>query len=102
MGANIEKICIENPIPLRESNLPKYNQIIQPYQFGHDYSKKTCLWLKNLTKLTATETVQLTYYITPKGRKFTRGWYFTPRNGIARSRTFPGIAEAMAEQWGSL
>lgn len=101
LNAPIEKICIENPVPLRKSNLPQYSQIIQPWQFGHDYSKRTCLWLKNLQPLEHTNVVQITYYTTPKGRTFTRGWYFTPRNGKDRSRTFTGIAEAMATQWGT-
>jgi len=100
LNSEIPKICIENPVPLKKSNLPKYNQIIQPWQFGHDYSKKTCLWLKNLPKLESTKIVELTYYTTPKGRRFTKGWYFTPRNWKARSRFFQGIAKAMAEQWG--
>ena len=98
--APIEKICIENPVPLKRIKLKPYTQIIQPYQFGHDYSKKTCLWLKNLPKLEPTKIVKVTYYTTPKGRKFTKGWYFTPRNWKARSRTFQGIANAMADQWG--
>ena len=102
LNSTVEKICIENPVPLKESYLPKYTQIIQPWEFGHDYSKRTCLWLKELPKLQPTDIVQLTYYTTPKGRRFTKGWYFTPRNSIARSRTFPGIAAAMAEQWGTL
>jgi len=102
MDCGIDKICIENPVPLRAVGLPKYDQIIQPWQFGHDYSKRTCLWLKNLSPLRTTKKVELTYYITPNGRKFTKGWYFTPRNGHARSRTFTGIAAAMAEQWGAL
>lgn len=100
LEAPIEKICIENPVPLRKSKLPKYGQIIQPWQYGHDYSKKTCLWLKNLPELKPTKVVELTYYTTPNGKRYTRGWYFTPRNWKARSRTFPGIADAMAEQWG--
>lgn len=100
LATPIPKICIENPVPLKVSNLPKYTQIIQPWQFGHDYSKRTCLWLKNLPPLQPTNVVEITYYVTPKGRKFTRGWYFTPRNSKARSYTFKGIAEAMADQWG--
>jgi hypothetical protein len=100
IDADIEYICVENPVPLLSLELPKYTQIIQPHQFGHDYSKKTCLWLKKLKPLEPTNQVELTYYITPKGRKFTRGWYFTPRNSKDRSRTFPGVAEAMASQWG--
>ncbi len=100
LNAPINKICVENPVPLRKSNLPQYTQIIQPYQFGHDYSKRTCLWLKELPELKPTKEVELTYYTTPNGHKFTRGWYFTPRNSKDRSRTFQGIADAMAEQWG--
>jgi hypothetical protein len=100
VNCGIPKICIENPVPLRRIGLPDYSQIIQPWQFGHDYSKRTCLWLKGLNRLVSTKEVELSYYITPNGRKFTKGWYFTPRNGKDRSRTFPGIAAAMAEQWG--
>ncbi len=100
INSHIPKVCVENPVPLRKSNLPKYSQIIQPWMFGHDYSKKTCLWLKGLPQLEPTNVVELTYYTTPKGRKFTKGWYFTPRNSKARSRTFTGIAKAMAGQWG--
>jgi len=100
LNADIDKICVENPVPLKKWSLPKYDQIIQPYNFGHDYSKKTCLWLKNLPALKPTKKVKLTYYITPNGKRYTRGWYFTPRNGKDRSRTFAGIAKAMAEQWG--
>lgn len=102
--ANIDKICLENPIPHAEAQLVlgKYTQIIQPWQFGEDYSKKTCLWLKGLPKLQPTNIVKLTYHTTSNGKKYTKGWYFTPRNSKARSRTFQGIANAMAEQWGSL
>lgn len=100
LNYNVPKICVENPVPLLKWNLPKYTQIIQPYQFGHDYSKKTCLWLKGLPDLKPTKHVKLTYIITPNGRRFTKGWYQTPRNSKARSKTFPGIAKAMAEQWG--
>ena len=99
-NAHIKKICSENPVPLKEVELPPYTQIIQPWQFGHDYSKKTCLWLKGLPLLKPTNVVELTYYYTPKGRRFTYGWYKTPRNSTARSRTFQGIAQAMADQWG--
>ena len=100
LNANIPRIAIENPVPLKCVGLPKYTQIIQPWQFGHDYSKKTCLWLKNIPKLVPTKIVDITYYTTPKGRRFTYGWYMTPRNSKARSKTFQGIANAMAEQWG--
>lgn len=99
-NAKIDKICIENPVPLKALGLPSYTQIIQPWQFGHDHSKKTCLWLKNLPALNETERVKLTYHITGNGKKYTKGWYFTPRTWKARSRTFSGIADAMANQWG--
>jgi hypothetical protein len=102
ISSNIPKICVENPVPRKVLNLPQYDQIIQPWQFGHDYSKKTCLWLKCLPPLKSTNVVQITYYTTPKGHRFTAGWYKTPRNGKDRSRTFFGIAEAMADQWGGL
>ena len=99
-NANIEKIGIENPVPSLKAGLPKYTQIIQPYQFGHDYSKKTCLWLKNLPKLEPTKVVKVTYITSNSGRRYTKGWYTTPRNPTDRSRTFQGIANAMANQWG--
>ena len=99
--SNIPKICVENPVPSKVSGLyQSYTQIIQPWQFGHDYSKKTCLWLKNLTELRPTKIVKITYVTTENGRRFTAGWYRTPRNSKARSKTFPGIADAMAELWG--
>ena len=100
LNAKIPKICIENPVPSKIANLPKYDQIIQPYEFGHDHSKKTCLWLKNLPKLTPTKLIEITYITTKNGHRYTKGWYNTPRNSTDRSRTFKGIAEAMAQQWG--
>lgn len=102
LNANIDKICIENPVPSKAAGLPKYTQIIQPYHYGHDHSKKTCLWLKNLPKLKPTKIVELTYITTANGKRYTKGWYQTPRNSTDRSRTFTGIAEAMADQWGNL
>lgn len=100
LNANIPKICIENPVPSKAAGLPKYDQIIQPYQFGHDHSKKTCLWLKNLPKLEPTKLVEVSYITTKNGHTYTKGWYMTPRNSVDRSRTFTGIADAMASQWG--
>ena len=101
LNCDIPKICIENPLPSKMSGLPKYDQIIQPYQFGHDHSKKTCLWLKNLPLLRPTNIVEISYITTPGGHRYTKGWYQTPRNSVARSRTFEGIAAAMAQQWGT-
>ena len=100
LNAPINKICVENPIPSKLADLPSYSQIIQPYQFGHDYSKKTCLWLRNLPPLFVTKVVELTYITTANGYKYTRGWYEMPRKSKDRSRTFQGIADAMAKQWG--
>lgn len=102
LTSNIPKICIENPVPRKSQAMPDYTQIIQPWQFGHDYSKKTCLWLKNLPPLKHTKIVQITYYTTPNGRRFTYGWYMTPRKSKPRSISFTGIANAMADQWGCL
>jgi hypothetical protein len=100
LNADIPRICVENPVPSKMARLPKYDQIIQPYQFGHDYSKKTCLWLKNLPKLKATNVIAISYITTKNGYRYTKGWYEMPRNSKDRSRTFQGIADAMAEQWG--
>jgi len=98
-NAPIEKICIENPVPAKSLELPRYSQIIQPYYFGHDHSKKTCLWLKNLPLLQQTNRIEISYIYTPNGVRYTKGWYEMPRTTKARSRTFTGIADAMANQW---
>lgn len=98
-NSDIKKICIENPVPRKSVGLPKYSQIVQPWQFGHDYSKKTCLWLKGLPLLKPTNVIQISYITTKNGHRFTKGWYETPRNSKDRSRSFSGIASAMAEQW---
>lgn len=91
--SKINKICIENPIPHYHSSLPKYTQIIQPWMFGHGETKATCLWLKNLPLLKPTDIVD--------GRE-ARIHKMSPSisRGKERSRTFQGIANAMAEQWG--
>ncbi len=96
-NANIKYICIENPIPMKIFNLPMYSQIVQPYEFGHYYSKSTCLWLINLPGLISNDLINYQNVITTKNSK----WYNS--GGIDRqknrSKTFPGIAKAMAEQW---
>ena len=99
LNAGIPRIAVENPVPIKRANMPPYTQIIQPWQFGHDYSKKTCLWLKNLPKLVPTNIVEISYITSSSGRRYTKGWYQTPRKSIPRSRTFQGIADAMAAQW---
>ena len=99
LHAPIPHIAIENPIPHKYALQiigVKYTQIIQPYQFGEPYSKATCLWLKNLPKLKPTK-------IIPKNQVKQQVWKEppSPERWKNRSRTYKGIAEAMAEQWGS-
>lgn len=91
--APIDKICIENPIGILSSNIRKPDQIIQPWMFGHGETKSTCLWLFGLPKLYPTSVVE--------GREH-RIWRMapSPERAKLRSKTFPGIAKAMAEQWG--
>lgn len=101
LNADIPHICIENPTPSKVANLPPCTQAVQPWQFGHDHSKRTCLWLKNLPLLQPTKIVEKTYITTKNGYRYTKGWYEMPRTSKARSRTFQGIADAMAEQWGT-
>lgn len=104
-NADCPKIAIENPVPMKLIGLPPYDQIIQPYQFGHPYSKRTCLWLKGLPPLFATEIInEHTPYVNG-GCKDAKGNYRRfqgrkERDPKIRSKTFPGIARAMAEQWG--
>lgn len=93
MNANIEKICIENPISIISSRIRKPDQIIQPWQFGHGETKATCLWLKGLPKLIPTNIVEGRE---AKVHKMPPG----PNRWKDRSRTYMGIAKAMADQWG--
>lgn len=103
-----KKICIENPIPSSIYRLPKPTQSIQPYFFGDPYKKFTYLWLKNLPKLFYTDKITLfdnkITCVKPQGLWVNRS-YKNKDNGLhkdpkMRSKTFPGIAKAMAEQWG--
>jgi site-specific DNA-cytosine methylase len=93
LAANSEKIALENPISIISSQIRKPDQIIQPWQFGHGETKATCLWLKNLPKLVPTDIV---------GGREARVHRMAPSpdRWKERSRTLPGIAAAMAEQWG--
>ena len=102
-NADCDKIAIENPIGIMSSEWRKPNQIINPFQFGHPYCKKTCLWLKNLQNLEPTEFLKKpdsgweNQSFTKDGRY---GGFNSKFSGAkARSKTFPGIAKAMAEQW---
>lgn len=110
MDAPIAKIAIENPISVISSRIRKPDQIISPYQFGHDASKKTCLWLKNLPLLQATQMVEPRIVITPSGKPAKRWGNQCDNYGQdklppsadrwkLRSATYQGIADAMAAQW---
>ena len=94
--ANIDKICIENPIGYLNGNWKKPSQIIRPFMFGHPYAKDVCLWNKGLINLTSTN------FIEPPYKKL--DFWSSNRNPDGRSLksiTFQGIADAMAQQWGS-
>lgn len=96
-NADADKICIENPVPSTVYGLPKYTQTIQPYWFGHPMQKKTCLWLKGLPELVATDMLNKPESTKVPGNWFNHGGLERQKN---RARTFQGIADAMAEQWG--
>lgn len=110
VAAQCKHIAIENPIGVMGSSYRKADQVIQPYEYGHHARKSTCLWLKNLPLLQPTEIVDMgeiakgghslgasAYYATDENGKIL-AWN-DPRTAKARSKTFPGIAKAMAEQW---
>ena len=105
MSAPIERIAVENPVSCISSRIRKPDQIIQPYEFGEDASKKTCLWLKNLDLLTPTQMVA-PRLVDGKPRWSNQTDSGQNRLGPSedrwkeRSRTFAGVAKAMAEQWG--
>ena len=96
-NAPIKKICIENPIPSKIIGLPQYDQIIQPYYFGDMVQKKTCLWLKGLSLLTYERQNNKPQSTKVPGNWFNKGGKDRQKN---RTKTFQGIADAMAEQWG--
>ena len=104
-NANCDKICIENPIGYPNTHYRKPNQIIQPWQFGHPFTKATCLWLKGLEPLKpfVTEKPQncksYAYETMIDERGKTISWNSELSRKL-RSKTFEGVAEAMAEQWG--
>ena len=113
MDADIPRIAIENPISVISSKIRKPDQIIQPYMFGDSASKSTCLWLKNLPKLVATNVVSkgdFKEWVDKKTGKKKRQatWYYDAlinakspeERRTLRSKTFKGIAQAIASQWG--
>ena len=94
MNVPIPKICLENPVGIISTRIRKPDQIIQPYQFGHGETKKTCLWLKNLPPLSPTWNIKYPanrVFKMPPGKE----------RAFERSRTYIGIAFAMASQWGN-
>ncbi len=106
LDADCKYIAVENPTPLKVYQLPIASQAIQPWQFGHPYSKRTLLWLKNLPPLKATNIVTNYKPYLPSntgGKK--RGQSYSigiSKNAKESSKTFSGVAEAMAEQWGAI
>jgi len=103
VNAPIDRIAIENPIGIMSSHYRKPNQIIQPWMFGHLEQKSTCLWLKNLPTLESTDNVLEAMMDLPKNKR-ERLHYLPPSEDRwkLRSKTFQGIADAMADQWGNL
>jgi hypothetical protein len=98
LNAPIDKICIENPIPSLVFDMPPRSQYIQPFEHGHPYQKKTCLWLKNLPILLPSNIVQPIENTRLAGNWFNRGGLERQKN---RAKTFEGIAQAMATQGGN-
>lgn len=104
-NCNCKKIVIENPVGVMSSTWRKPDQIINPYLFGDPYEKKTCLWIKGLPKLEATNKIDVPPRKEFKSGKTMPAWYADAwrlpkeQRALLRSKTFPGIAKAMAEQW---
>jgi hypothetical protein len=104
LDAPIDKIALENPVSVISTKIRKPNQIIQPFEYGHDVTKKTCLWLKNLPNLKPTKIVKPDIVLV-NGKKMSRMHYESfklpsKERSKVRSKFYTGIAEAMADQWG--
>lgn len=100
VNADCDKIAIENPVGWMNTHYRKPDQIIQPYFFGDPYAKKTCFWTKGLPKLVPTNVIPIEKVNLTKGKG---NWFDCPKGGIPRavwrSKTFPGVSKAIAEQW---
>lgn len=100
VNADCDKIAIENPVGWMNTHYRKPDQIIQPYQFGDPYKKTTCFWTKGLPNLVPTDVVTMEKVNKTVGKG---NWFDCPKNGIPRavwrSKTFPGVSKAIAEQW---
>ena len=94
----INKIALENPVSIISSKIRKPDQIVQPYFFGDTFTKTTCLWLKNLPKLKISNFVDKGEFVIHGGKKIAKWYSNRERN---RDKTFPGMAKAMADQWGT-
>ena len=104
LAAPIDKIALENPVSVISTKIRKPNQIIQPFEYGHDVTKRTCLWLKNLPNLKPTKIVKPDIVLV-NGKKMSRMHYESfklpsKERSKVRSKFYTGIAEAMADQWG--
>ena len=99
LNADCPRICVENPVPSRIYEMPPHTQEVQPWMFGHPVQKKTRLWLKGLLPLEPTNIVDPKCGCHEAGTWFTKGGKDRQKN---RAKTFPGLAKAMAEQWGGI
>lgn len=97
-NANCEKVVVENPLPSSVYGLPKHSQVVQPFMFGHPLKKRTQLWIKGLPLLEPTDIVEATQSTKIAGNWFNKGGKERQKN---RSKTFSGLAKAMAKQWGT-
>ncbi len=107
LNAPVPMICVENPMGIASTHICPPTQVVQPYQFGHADMKTTWLWLKNLPKLRPTKIVKPERVVGRNGKMYSAWSYRTfnapkEQRAAERSRTFEGIAQAMAEQWGRL
>jgi len=104
LNAPIEFIAVENPTPLKVVELPKHSQAIQPYEYGHEYSKRTLLWLKNLPPLKPTD-IKSNYkpYLPSNtgGKKRGQKYHFVNITQKESSKTFSGVAKALSFQYGN-
>ena len=105
LNAPIDKIALENPVSVISTKIKKPNQIIQPFEYGHDVTKRTCLWLKNLPNLKPTKIVKPDIVLV-NGKKMSRMHYESfklpsKERSKVRSKFYTGIAQAMADQWGT-
>ena len=105
LNAPVNKIAIENPVGAISSEIIKPTQIIKPFEYGDSSTKRTCLWLKNIPLLNPTNIVEINYHYSKSGAKYDKWWFDTclisdlKERAKIRSKTFKGIAEAMAKQW---